>query len=71
MGSMIATQATMASQPTERMIQVQTAACAIVRMLILAVLRILILTLISSSNRGKREGLSRVVFVSGVTNRHH
>jgi hypothetical protein len=34
MGSMIATQATMASQPIERMIQVQTAACAIVRMLI-------------------------------------
>jgi hypothetical protein len=38
---MIATQATMASHPTERMIQVQTTACADVRMLILAALRIL------------------------------
>jgi hypothetical protein len=31
---MIATQATMASHPIERMIHVQTAACAVVRMLI-------------------------------------
>ena len=35
-GSMIATQATMASHPIERMIHVQTAACATVRTLILA-----------------------------------
>jgi hypothetical protein len=38
---MIATQATMASHPTERKIQVQTTACAAVRMRILAALRIL------------------------------
>lgn len=70
-GSMIATQATIASQPTERMIQVQTAACAIVRMLILAVLRILLFTLIPSSNRDKQEGLWSVVFVCCVANLHH
>jgi hypothetical protein len=68
---MIATQATMASQPTERVIQVQTAACAIVRMLILAVLRIPIVTLISSFNRSKRGRLVERRFCCGVTNRHH
>ena len=50
---MIATQATMANHPTERMIQVQTAACAPVRILILAALQILMSTLIALPNRGK------------------
>ena len=59
-GSMIATQVTMASHPTERMIHVQTAACAVVRMLILAVLRNLVLTLISSPNRSKWKGRHRL-----------
>ena len=38
-GSMIATQATMASHAIERIIHVQTAACVAERMLILAALR--------------------------------
>jgi hypothetical protein len=45
MGSIIAAQATMASHPIERTIHVQTAACAAVRMLILAALRNLCNTL--------------------------
>jgi hypothetical protein len=68
---MIATQATIASHPSERMIQVQTAACATVRMLILAALRILMFRLISSANCGKRKGLQASFLFVGVANRHH
>jgi hypothetical protein len=61
----------MANHPIERMIQVQTAVCAAVRMLILAPLRNLNITLISSPNRGKRKCFShRVLFVI-VAYQHH
>jgi hypothetical protein len=70
-GSTTATHATMANHPIERMIQVQTAACAAVRMLILAALRNLNLTLISSSNRGKRKRLYIVFLFVIVVDQHH
>jgi hypothetical protein len=58
---MIATHATMANHPNERMIHVQTAACAAVRKLILAALRNLNVTLISSSNRRKQKGFPTIL----------
>lgn len=61
----------MANHPIERMIQVQTAACAAVRMLILAALRNLNLTLISSPNRGKRKRFHVVFLFVIVADQHH
>jgi hypothetical protein len=71
MGSTIATQATIASHPIERMIHVQTAACAAVRMLILAVLRSLTVRLIASPDRGKRKVVHTVFLFVTVADEHH
>jgi hypothetical protein len=57
----------MASHPIERTIHVQTAACAAVRMLILATLWNLSSTLTSSPNRGKRKGIYTVFLFASVT----
>ena len=69
-GSMIATQATMASHPVARMIHVQTAVCAAVRMLILAVLRSLTVRLIASPDRGKRKVVNAVALFVTVADLH-
>ncbi len=70
-GSIIATQATMASHPVARMIHVQTAVCAAVRMLILAVLRSLTMKLIASPNGGKRKVVYVVSLFVTVADWHH
>jgi hypothetical protein len=65
-GSVIATQPTMASHPVARMIHVQTAVCAAVRMLILAVLRSLKVRLSASPDRGKRKAVHAVTLFATV-----
>jgi hypothetical protein len=57
----------MATHPIERTIHVQTAACAAVRMLILAGLRNLSSPLTSSPNRGKRKGFYTAFLFASVT----
>jgi hypothetical protein len=69
-GSVIATQATIASHPVARMIHVQTAVCAAVRMFVLAVLRSLTVRLIASPNGRKRKVVDAVALFVTVADWH-